>query len=137
VEISGMTFPSVLTAAFAFLASVAGPLHATGQAAASASVAARPVAINPLYTMPPASVTAEQVASMQQLLSDWPQLGRYRDDNARLPAPAPGEARVVFFGDSIRGGVPGALGSSPGSRTSTAAYRDRRRRRCCCVSGRM
>lgn len=96
-----MTFPSVFTAAFAFLASMAGPLHATGQAAASAPIAARPVAINPLYTMPPASVIAEQVASMQQLLSDWPQLGRYRADNAQLPAPAPGEARVVFFGDSI------------------------------------
>ncbi len=96
-----MTIPSVFAAAFALFAGLAGPLHAAGQAATAASVAARPVAINPLYTMPPASVTAEQVASMQQLLSDWPQLGRYRDDNARLPATAPGEARVVFFGDSI------------------------------------
>jgi lysophospholipase L1-like esterase len=32
---------------------------------------------------------------------DWPNLQRYRDDNATLPAPAPGEKRVVFFGDSI------------------------------------
>lgn len=94
-----MTFPSVLIAAFVLLAGVAGPLHATGQAAASASVA--PVAINPLYTMPPESITAEQAASMQQQLLDWPQLARYRDDNAQLPAPAPGAARVVFFGDSI------------------------------------
>ncbi len=94
-----MTFPSVLVAAFVLLAGVAGPLHATGQAAASTSAA--PVAINPLYTMPPASITAEQAASMQQQLLDWPQLGRYRDDNAQLPPPAPGAARVVFFGDSI------------------------------------
>ncbi|RCS28781.1 capsular biosynthesis protein [Rhodanobacter denitrificans] len=94
-----MTFPSVLIAAFVLFAGVASPLYATGQAAASTS--AVPVAINPLYTMPPASLTAEQAASMQQQLLDWPQLARYRDDNAQLPAPAPGAARVVFFGDSI------------------------------------
>lgn len=94
---------SAVAVTFLQLASVAGALHATGQAATSTSTSATAasVAINPLYTMPPTSVTAEQVASMQQLLSDWPQLGRYRDDNAQLPAPAPGRARVVFFGDSI------------------------------------
>jgi len=32
---------------------------------------------------------------------DWPGLSRYREDNARLPAPGPNEDRVVFFGDSI------------------------------------
>ncbi|HTW56957.1 MAG TPA: SGNH/GDSL hydrolase family protein [Terriglobales bacterium] len=32
---------------------------------------------------------------------DFGQLGRYRDANAALPAPAAGENRVVFFGDSI------------------------------------
>lgn len=98
-----MAFRSIFIVAFMLPAGVAGQLHATGQAAASASASAPavPVAINPLYTMPPASVTAEDVASMQQRLLDWPQLGRYRDDNAQLPAPVPGEARVVFFGDSI------------------------------------
>jgi len=34
-------------------------------------------------------------------LRDWPQLGRYRDANRALSAPAAGEARVVFMGDSI------------------------------------
>ena len=58
-------------------------------------------AINPLYTVPPASLSPAQIASMQELLADWPQLGRYRAGNARLPAPKPGEQRVVFFGDSI------------------------------------
>ena len=33
--------------------------------------------------------------------ADWPELSRYREDNARLAAPAPNENRVVFFGDSI------------------------------------
>lgn len=96
-----MAFPSLPLAALVLLAGAAVPLRATGQAAATASTSGVPVAINPLYTMPPASLTAEQVAAMQQQLLDWPQLGRYRDDNARLPAPAPGEQRVVFFGDSI------------------------------------
>src|SRR5436190_12585337 len=32
---------------------------------------------------------------------DYGQLGRYREANAALTAPAPGENRVVFFGDSI------------------------------------
>ena len=32
---------------------------------------------------------------------DYGQLARYRDANAKLGAPAPGENRVVFFGDSI------------------------------------
>ena len=32
---------------------------------------------------------------------DYGQLARYRDANAALKPPAPGEKRVVFFGDSI------------------------------------
>jgi len=32
---------------------------------------------------------------------DWPQLAAYREQNRRLGSPAPGEERVVFFGDSI------------------------------------
>ena len=96
-----MAFRSFSLAALVWLAGVAAPLHAGGQTAASAATAAAPVAINPLYTTPPASLSSEQVSSMQQQLLDWPQLGRYRDDNARLRPPTPGEARVVFFGDSI------------------------------------
>ena len=38
---------------------------------------------------------------MRAKLSDWPDLARFRDENAALAAPAPGEKRVVFFGDSI------------------------------------
>jgi lysophospholipase L1-like esterase len=34
-------------------------------------------------------------------MSDFGELARYRDANASLPAPAPGEKRVVFMGDSI------------------------------------
>jgi lysophospholipase L1-like esterase len=37
--------------------------------------------------------------AMRKKLDDWPQLGRYSDANAALPATQPG--RVVFYGDSI------------------------------------
>lgn len=36
-----------------------------------------------------------------QWMNDFADLGRYRDANAQLAAPAPGENRVVFMGDSI------------------------------------
>lgn len=64
------------------------------------AVATPATAINPLYTASPAAITRAQVAAMQQL-ADWPQLGRYRGDNARLAPPKRGERRVVFYGDSI------------------------------------
>ncbi|HEY3836658.1 MAG TPA: SGNH/GDSL hydrolase family protein [Bryobacteraceae bacterium] len=40
----------------------------------------------------------------QKRLQDWPALGRYRADNAKVGAPAAGETRVVFMGDSITDG---------------------------------
>lgn len=40
----------------------------------------------------------------QRQLQDWPQLNRYRDANAKVPAPAKAEDRVVFMGDSITDG---------------------------------
>lgn len=43
----------------------------------------------------------KQMEAMQKKLDDWPQLNRYHDANAALPAPAAGEKRVVFYGDSI------------------------------------
>ncbi len=89
-----MKFRSFLVAVLVLLTGV--PLHATGRAPASP-----PVAINPLYMAAPASLSTDQVASMQQQLLDWPQLNRYRADNARLAPPVAGESRVVFMGDSI------------------------------------
>ncbi len=37
----------------------------------------------------------------QKILKDWANLSRYRADNASVSAPAAGETRVVFMGDSI------------------------------------
>src|SRR6266702_371372 len=43
----------------------------------------------------------QQRAALQKKMQDWAQLGYYRDRNATLAAPAAGEQRVVFYGDSI------------------------------------
>jgi lysophospholipase L1-like esterase len=56
---------------------------------------------------------AQQMATMQKKLDDWPQLSRYRAANAQLGAPMAGEKRVVFFGDSITD----AWGTRPGTGT--------------------
>ena len=50
--------------------------------------------------------TAEQLAARQRaaderLRNDWAELQRYRQANAELRPPAPGEQRVVFMGNSI------------------------------------
>jgi lysophospholipase L1-like esterase len=39
-----------------------------------------------------------------QSATDWPNLARYRDDNAKLAPAAADETRVVFMGDSITDG---------------------------------
>jgi lysophospholipase L1-like esterase len=43
----------------------------------------------------------KEIQHMQSELLDWPNLARYRADDEALPAPAAGEQRVVFLGDSI------------------------------------
>jgi lysophospholipase L1-like esterase len=42
-----------------------------------------------------------RLEAQEKQLSDWPDLARYRDANAKVPARAEGEQRVVFMGDSI------------------------------------
>lgn len=52
----------------------------------------------------PTPSAADQLARLERAekrLLDWPDLARYRDANAALPAPSKGEDRVVFMGDSI------------------------------------
>lgn len=52
-------------------------------------------------TRPADQITAKQVEGMRRQLLDWPNLGRYRKENAALGEPKAGENRVVFLGDSI------------------------------------
>jgi lysophospholipase L1-like esterase len=52
---------------------------------------------------------AEDWANFQKMVEkryheDWPWLKRYEGDNEKLPAPAKGEKRVVFMGNSITEG---------------------------------
>ena len=64
-----------------------------------------PAATPPPPVAAPAPVdTAKQIAAMEKKLADWPQLDRYRADNAALGPVAAGEQRVVFYGDSITDG---------------------------------
>jgi lysophospholipase L1-like esterase len=69
----------------------------------------------PAQTAPP-QPTPEQVANYRQaeeerLRNDWAYLARYREENAKLGPPAPGENRVVFMGDSITEGWGRSSGS--------------------------
>ena len=50
------------------------------------------------------AVTPKEIAAMKAKLADWPQLDRYRAENAALAPVATGEQRVVFYGDSITDG---------------------------------
>jgi len=85
--------------------------------AAAATIQAQQAAAPP-STPPPAAAPAtpaitdvptcpELASAMTSLINndvrrrDWPNLTRYREQNRALPAPAAGEARVVFMGDSI------------------------------------
>lgn len=47
------------------------------------------------------STLQTQLERSQRVLRDWPDLTRYRVDNAALATPAEGVDRVVFMGDSI------------------------------------
>jgi lysophospholipase L1-like esterase len=42
-----------------------------------------------------------KIETMEKKLNDWPDLAHYREENAKLAAPAEDEQRVVFMGDSI------------------------------------
>ena len=39
-----------------------------------------------------------QLARDEKTLKDWPNLGRYREENATIQPPSPSEERVVFMG---------------------------------------
>ena len=65
-----------------------------------------PVAVRAPAVM---SGSAQEVAERrrtedERARNDWANLGRYREENAKLGAPATGEKRVVFYGNSITEG---------------------------------
>jgi len=92
----------------ALLAAVAGCSSAGTRASASgplSSVASGSCSANADWTPAP-PIKADSLTDYQRSVevrqrNDWANLARYRDANAALGAPAPGEARVVFMGNSI------------------------------------
>ena len=81
---------NLLPAATLLLAALFG--LSTPAAAQDPAVAPKP---------PAAEVLARRLAAAEQRLEDWAGLGRYREANAQLGTPRPGERRVVFYGNSI------------------------------------
>src|SRR6266513_128331 len=70
-----------------------------------------PAACSPPATSTAPSTSCPEVATVLMALMradarlrDWPDLTRYREANRALAAPAAGETRVVFMGDSITDG---------------------------------
>ncbi|HET9086353.1 MAG TPA: SGNH/GDSL hydrolase family protein [Acidobacteriaceae bacterium] len=90
---------------------IASGIAALGQASPGAS--AVPPESAPLSSAAPqvsaqvaqpartSNVSAWESSHERQLLTDWPDLARFREKDAALPPPAPGQNRVVFMGDSI------------------------------------
>jgi lysophospholipase L1-like esterase len=54
-----------------------------------------------LPAKPPTGLERYRNSRISIYMNDFGELSRYRDANAALKPPAPGENRVVFFGDSI------------------------------------
>jgi len=79
-------------------------LLGTSLALAQSTPAPKPSAPPPLAPQP----SAWEVERERLLLTDWPELARFRAANAALSAPAPGAPRVVLMGDSITEGWRGA-----------------------------
>src|SRR5688500_730648 len=70
-------------------------------AALSAQAPAAPQAPQAEPTCPEIATALQALMRNDARLRDWAQLARYRDANRTLAAPAAGQARVVFMGDSI------------------------------------
>ena len=83
------------------VSTVLAPTRASAQSttAPPPQAAATPAAAVPSCQELAAALNA--VVRNDQRLRDWPNLARYRDANLQAGAPAPGESRVVFMGDSI------------------------------------
>jgi lysophospholipase L1-like esterase len=81
-----------------------GQIGGIGATESAPVPAQTPAVVQAPAAAPPVSTpeeTARQIAEMKAKLADWPQLGRYRTEDAALASAAPGEQRVVFYGDSI------------------------------------
>ena len=102
VRFAGLVLSALLAAGAGAQMSATAAGAASGQVSAHAAVSTMQTpAISPQLTTPVSQLAPEQIASMQKLLADFPQLARYKAENAKLGPPTPGQQRVVFYGDSI------------------------------------
>lgn len=73
-------------------------------AAATHTLLISPLVFGVLLVSVPVAAADNAAASAAReaaMLKNWPNLVRYRSENAAVPPPKPGENRVVFLGDSI------------------------------------
>ena len=73
-------------------------------AQAQPPAAGSPPATAPSTSCPEVATVLMALMRADARLRDWPDMTRYREANRTLAAPAAGEARVVFMGDSITDG---------------------------------
>src|SRR5580658_9050159 len=101
-----------------FLAALVVPTELAAQEAGSLpeTKAPAPVQTAPAPANPAPAADDWKTQHDRQLKEDWPWLGHFKEDNAKLPPPAAGEKRVVFMGDSITQGwkIEGPDGFFPG-----------------------
>jgi lysophospholipase L1-like esterase len=88
-------------AAFLMAVAAAVSMQAQQTPAPPAAPAAPPSAITDVPTCPELASALTSLINNDVRRRDWPNLTRYREQNRALPAPAAGDARVVFMGDSI------------------------------------
>ena len=59
---------------------------------------------HPMRQFTPQEVLQRKKENEERFRNDWANLNRYKEENARLGTPRPGENRVVFMGNSITAG---------------------------------
>ena len=88
----------------AMLAIIMSPAGAGAQQPGIVPEAKTPTPVQTPNAPTPPPMSAWERSHQEQLRNDWPWLARFKEDDLKLPAPAPGENRVVFMGDSITEG---------------------------------
>jgi lysophospholipase L1-like esterase len=86
------------------LAGLLVPYRLTAQEPANKPETMAPAAAQTTPAAVPATEAQKAKAREEQLENDWPWLGRFKEADLALGAPAVGENRVVFMGDSITQG---------------------------------
>jgi lysophospholipase L1-like esterase len=87
-----------------FVVAVGGVVLALSPAMGMAQQAAGSPAAAQAPAAEPKAAPAAPLLALDPMRTDWPNLKRFHNDDVALPAPAAGEHRIVFMGDSITEG---------------------------------